>query len=166
MDINKRLSDLDEILEIYNEKLGSYQKEIAITANRATDFELKQRIKREVLPEIRQYQKEYWELLNQVAQSQPIDEDKAEIAIIEVIQEIDQIQSNPNLEFPNEIIQLLLEIRDKLQEPGQPAAAKAKLNLPIVPGFLSYELEVDTENSVKKVFEPIRKLFRRAAEKK
>jgi hypothetical protein len=61
---------------------------------------------------------------------------------------------------------LLREIRDKLNEQELPAAAKLKAALPLVPGILSYEVELDTESSLRRAFGPIRRLFRGAIEKK
>ncbi len=63
-------------------------------------------------------------------------------------------------------MQLLLEIRDKLNQQELPAAAKLKAALPLVPGILSYEVELDTESSLRRAVQPIRRLFRRAIEKK
>ncbi|WP_333386904.1 hypothetical protein [Microcoleus sp. POL10_C6] len=63
-------------------------------------------------------------------------------------------------------MRLLREIRDKLNEPGTPAAAKAKLALPLIPGILAYEVELDTENTLRKVLQPIKRLFRDPTQKK
>jgi hypothetical protein len=54
-----------------------------------------------------------------------------------------------------------------LNEPGNPAAAKAKLALSLIPGILAYEVELDTETAFRKAFQPVRQLFKEAiAEKK
>jgi len=47
-----RLADLEGILELLYEKLGEFERELIINANTPAKFELKQRIKREILPDI------------------------------------------------------------------------------------------------------------------
>lgn len=75
------------------------------------------------------------------------------------------IESKPSA-YPNQVMQLLEEIRNKLNEPGNPAAAKVKLALNLIPGVLAYEVELDTETALRKAFQPIRHLFRETLEKK
>jgi hypothetical protein len=57
-------------------------------------------------------------------------------------------------------------IRDKLNEPKTPVERKAKLALNLLPGVITYEVELDTEKALRRVKEPIKRLFRRANEKK
>lgn len=64
----QRLDVLEEILEIQYEKLGEFQRELALEANAKAKFELKQRIKREILPDIRKYEVEYGQILAQGVQ--------------------------------------------------------------------------------------------------
>jgi hypothetical protein len=40
------------------------------------------------------------------------------------------------------------------------------MRLPWIPGLLAYEVELDTENTLRKVLQPIKRLFRDAAQKK
>jgi hypothetical protein len=57
-----RLNDLKDILELLYEKLGEFERELIISSSKPANFELKQRIKPEILPDIRKYEAEYWEL--------------------------------------------------------------------------------------------------------
>ncbi|HEY9598434.1 MAG TPA: hypothetical protein V6D33_12265 [Cyanophyceae cyanobacterium] len=59
----QRLNVLEDILEIQYEKLGDFQRELPINASTNQKFELKQRIKREILPDIRKYEVEYGQIL-------------------------------------------------------------------------------------------------------
>ena len=45
-------------------------------------------------------------------------------------------------------------------------AAKAMLVLPLIPGILSYEVELDTEKSLRMAFDPIKNLCKKALKKK
>ncbi|MCL2934306.1 MAG: hypothetical protein MGG11_19285 [Trichodesmium sp. MAG_R03] len=46
----QRLADLEDLLELQHEKLGEFEKDLALNASITAKFELKQRIKREILP--------------------------------------------------------------------------------------------------------------------
>ncbi len=62
MSARQRLEDLEGLLELLYEKLGEFERELIVTASTPAKFELKQKIKREILPSIRRYEAEYWEL--------------------------------------------------------------------------------------------------------
>lgn len=162
---SRRLTDLEELIEINYQKLAKFQKRLDRTASIREEFDIEGDI-----PKIRKticdYEVEYWQLLAQEARHCDVPEDDASLAIVEIVPEVEIIQSQPSANYPDELIKLLLEIRDKLNEPGTPAAAKAKFALSLIPGILSYEVELDTENSLRRLFQPIRQLFRREIEKK
>lgn len=159
---NKRLADVEQILKWKYETLGDVERDLAMTVDPFAKNAIKLRVREEVLPEIRKYEKEYWRLLAQGANLDcyQITEADANNAITEVVQEVDQIEASYNEVYPRDLMLLLLEIRDKLNEPGRPAAAKMKLAVPLIPGVLAYEAELDTEITLKKLFQSVRYLFR------
>lgn len=161
----QRLAELEKILDLRYETLSKAEKRLAITDEIFAKNAIEQRIREEVLPELRKYETEYWRLLAQEAHSCAVEEIDARNAIVEVVQEVELIENKLSANYSDQFMRLLLEIRDKLNEPGQPAAAKAKLALPLVPGILSYEVELDTESSLRRAFGPIRRLFKGALEK-
>lgn len=160
----QRLADLEKTLDTEYRKLGKYEQRIAHTASLPEEFDLEERIQAIRLA-IREHEVEYWDVLAQEARACAVEEVDARNAIVEVVRTVELIEHKPSANYPAEFMRLLLEIRDKLNEPGQPAAAKAKLALPLVPGILSYEVELDTENSVRRAFGPIKRLFKGALEK-
>jgi hypothetical protein len=169
MPASPRLAEIEKELELRYEILNSAKKRLAMTDEIFAKTAIKQRIREELLPEIHQGEAEYWDLLAQEAGFCTVEEVDAGNAIVEVVREVEQIENQPATNYPDELMRLLREIRDKLNEPGTPAAAKAKLALPLIPGILVYELELDTENSLRKlrkVGEPIKRLFRDATQKK
>ena len=166
MTLSSRLAAAEKVLELRYETLNDAKKRLAITDDILAKTALRQRIREEVLPEIRQCEAEYWDLLAQEAGSCTVEEVDARNAIVEVIGEVELIENQPATQYPDELMRLLREIRDKLNEPGTPAAAKAKFAIPLIPGILAYEVELDTENTLRKVLQPIQRLFRDAAEKK
>ena len=110
---------------------------------------------------VRVYESEYWEQLAQRANSYELQEVDAKNAIFEVeAQVLRVIESQPNVN--DELMQKLQTILDKLNEPETPATAKAKFALNLIPGIFVYEFEVDTENTLRTVFQPIKRLFKKA----
>ncbi|MBD2099721.1 hypothetical protein [Leptolyngbya sp. FACHB-261] len=155
----QRLIHLEEILEIEYEKLGEFQKELDLSASANANFELRQRIKREILPSIRKHEVEYGELLAKESEAFLISEPDAETAIIQVTQAVEHLESSPLDKYPDEMRQLLMDIREKLEDPGKTAAAKLKVALPVIPLIASYEMELDTEASIVRVWRGIKTLF-------
>lgn len=166
MPLNPRLAEVEKELDLRYETLNSAKKRLAMTDDIFAKTAIQQRIREEVIPEIRQCEADYWDLLAQEAAFSTVEEVDAQNAIVEVVGEVEQIENQAATKYPDELLQLLREIRDKLNQPGTPAAAKAKLALPVIPGILAYELELDTENSLRKVWQPIKRLFRDDAQKK
>jgi hypothetical protein len=155
----QRISQLEELLEIEYEKLGEFRKELAVVAGAPAKFELRQRLKREVLPDIRAHEVEYAELLADQANPASIPAPEAESAVKEVTGAIQQIEAVPMAERPEGLTQLLADVRKKLDEPGKIAAAKLKVTLPLIPLIASYEMEMDTEATLTAVWRRLRRLF-------
>jgi hypothetical protein len=159
MNDRARLNDLKDILELLYEKLGAFEKRLIISDSESTNFELKQRIKREIIPDIRKYETEYWELYPQEAIA--ISDEEAETQLVKVeeaVTSIEQISSNT---YPSELIFLLQEIRDKLDEPDKAASAKLKVVLPLIPAIASYELEMETEGLMYQAWKKLKEMVGR-----
>ncbi|MCC5626033.1 hypothetical protein [Nostoc sp. CHAB 5715] len=165
MPSSRRLADVERTLELWYENLGSMEQVLARTYDARARIAINQQIRDDILPQIRRYEVEYWQLLAQDAPSCAIEEFDARNAIVHVVQEVKRIENKSSVHYPDDFMQKLLEIRDKLNEPETPATAKAKLALPLLPGILSYEVELDTENALRWAFLPLKGLFKKALEK-
>lgn len=143
----QRLDVLEDILEIQYEKLGEFQRELPINASANQKFELNQRIKREILPDIRKYEVEYGQILAAGIQEAFVVSDvEAGKAIVQVVQAVDHhIENSQTESYSQELARLLQDLREILNEPGKTAQAKLKVALPVIPLIASYELEMDTE---------------------
>lgn len=159
MSDRQRLVDLNRNLEVLYEKLGEFEQELIISASPPTKFELKQRIKREILPDLRRYEAEYWELYPQEAIL--ISDEEAATQLVKVEQAVGAIERIPQANYPPELIPLLQEIRTKLDEGDKAASAKLKIALPLIPAIASYELEMDTEGFMYKAWKSIKAMVRR-----
>jgi len=155
----QRIRALEELLEIEYEKLNDFQKELAITSGAAAKFELRQRLKREVLPDIRKHEVEYAELLAESTDLASVPADEAENTTAELVRAVQHVERLPDPNRPAEITRLLADIRRKLDEPGKVAAAKLKVALPIIPLIASYEMEMDTEAVLANAWRRIKSLF-------
>ena len=98
MSDRQRLTDLKELLDLLDEKLGLYQKELLINHDTDVQFKIKQRIKRGVTPQMRQYEREYWELYPQEAII--ISDEEAKTQLVKVEQAVESIQQIPSAEYP------------------------------------------------------------------
>ena len=159
MSDRQRLAHLKNLLELLYEKLGEFEQELIITANIPAKFELKQKIKREILPDIRRYEAEYWELYP--IETIIISNEEAETQLAEVEKAVQSIERIPQTKYPLELIPLLQDIRSKLNEGDKAASAKLKVTLPLIPLLASYELEMDTEGFMYKTWNAIKRLARR-----
>ncbi|KYC34539.1 hypothetical protein WA1_51010 [Scytonema hofmannii PCC 7110] len=162
----ERLARLEETLDIDYEKLDEFEKELVLLASPTQKFELKQRLKREVLPSIRQHESEYLQILSQEANLFHISEQQASQAIVDVVQQVENITTSGYNSYPPEVIELLKEILRKLNELDKPAAAKLKATLPLLPPIVSYEVEIDTETSLRKIRQIITRPFKGSSKKK
>lgn len=159
MSDRQRLAYLEDNLEILYEKLGEFEQELIISSSQPAKFELKQRIKREILPDIRRYEAEYWELYPKEAII--ISDEEAASQLVKVEQAVESIDRISLTFYPRELIPLLQDIRAELEEQNKAASAKLKVVLPLIPMIASYELEIETEGLMYKTWESIKRLVRR-----
>jgi len=159
MSDRQRLADLEDILKILYEQLGEFEQELIISSSKPAKFELKQRIKREILPNIRRYEAEYWELYPKEAII--ISDEEAASQLVKVEQAVESIDLISLTFYPRELIPLLQDIRAELEEQNKAASAKLKVVLPLIPMIASYELEIETEGLMYKTWESIKRLVRR-----
>jgi hypothetical protein len=154
-----RLTDLDSLLDLLYEKLGVFEREIILSTSVAVQFELKQRIKREIMPSIRRYETEYWELYPQ--DEIVFSEEVAASQLVKVERAVNAIELIPANTYPPELIPLLQDLQAKLAEPDKIASAKLKVALPLIPAIASYEFELATEGLMSQAWKSIKRLVRR-----
>jgi hypothetical protein len=165
----QRLADLENILDTLYKKLGHYQLKIAEGISLDQAFYYTQQINNDIKPSIRKYEEEkYWWRLAEEAHfySVEVKEVDARHAIVEVVPKVEQIVNKSNTNYSNELMEKLQRILDKLNERDTAAAAKLKAALPLIPGIMYYEVELDTENSLIQVFDGIKRIFKKAIDEK
>lgn len=146
--MSDRISDLQERLDRLYKLLKGQElaKDEAETAEKA-------RIQLKIdgqWKEIRTVEQQYAIALSQhVKRSEALPKDLAEPIVGELIDEIELMEP---IAKTDEMRSMLQEILVELQKPGVPAAAKLKVAIPLVPGFVAIELEGDTESVVRRLF--------------
>ncbi|XWK87469.1 MAG: hypothetical protein U7127_25255 [Phormidium sp.] len=155
----QRLVDLEEILKLWNQRLTFFQKQLTRDADPNRQFQLQQDIKTEVLPNIRQHESEYMQIM--IRYPDVISEADAKNAIVQVNQAVAHIESVATRTYPAELITLLQKIREDLNAPSNTAAARLTVILPLLPPILYYEMEINTEAPIVKVWGFIKSCFRR-----
>lgn len=158
-----RLPDMEENLEDLKEQLVGKVKALNL-APQEEKIRIKQQI-RELRKEIREQEENYWQVVAQQTKTVEIPEHEAEIIVAEIVEEVGQIEVQG--QYSDEVLQILQEIRDKLNQPGPTAAAKLKGVISSIPPFIgiSYEAELDTENFFQQHFPTFRKLIKVLAKK-
>ena len=162
-----RLQQLEDLLNtLYGQKYALEQ-EAQLTSDALARTRSEQRLKIQILPEIKKYEMEKWELLAAQADNLDIDEDAAEVAVAEIIEAAPKIAAKA-ADYPDNVLDLLREILAKLNEPGPTAAGKLKGVLSSFPPFIGvfYEAELDTENIAQKYFPTFSKLIPKALKDK
>lgn len=111
--------------------------------------------------------REFWEALAERSDGLMVAEPEAEAIVTEIVGGVGRIEAQSELDYSEEMLGLLREIRDKLNEPGSTAAAKLKGIISSFPPFIgvTYEAELDTEQVIRKYFPTFRKWYLTAAKK-
>ncbi|MCX5961941.1 MAG: hypothetical protein NT070_01990 [Cyanobacteria bacterium] len=124
------------------------QKEFALdTEAQVTKGEVRLLIK-QLKQEIVEVEWEYAQrLAQQIKRSDDLPEPIALTIVGELVDELELIQPKTD-----EMRSMLQEILAELRKPGVPAAAKLKVAIPLVPGFVAIELEGDAESVVRQLF--------------
>jgi hypothetical protein len=154
----KRLNELEEILDLLYEKLGDFQKELVTSASPGIQFELKQRIRKEILPSIRSYESEYWQTYPE--EEIYFSEEESNSQLLKINSAIESISKLSSSELSSQMIYLLQDIQSKLAK-EKTASGKLKVAIPLIPMIASYELEVATEGYMYRTWVALKKLLRR-----
>ncbi|MFN5513520.1 MAG: hypothetical protein ACK5CA_01875 [Cyanobacteriota bacterium] len=119
--------------------------------------EEKERIRQQIedlRENIREYETDYWRLMNDLAAGVEIPEAEALEIVTATITEVEAVTIEPPGDLSPLILGKLEEILATLRQPESPAAGKLKAALSALPPFVtvSYEAELDTERALRQYF--------------
>ncbi|PZV06631.1 MAG: hypothetical protein DCF22_23380 [Leptolyngbya sp.] len=161
--MSDRLAKLEKLLKDEYEKLDALREGSGQTPDDEKRIQNNQKIRDKIKPQIREYEEEYLRTLQHESVGLVFVEADAQATIDVVAAEIDRVERKAE-QYPEEVLQLLQEIKAKLNQPGTSAAAKLKGSLSLMPPFvnLSYEGELDTENFFRRNFPTFMRLLKGA----
>jgi hypothetical protein len=161
-----RLHQVEEFLTILRDQKMSLEREILLTTG-LHKTQAEQRLRLEIKPQLREYEQEYWQILADESAitdiSEPVPE--VEVVVAEIVKEAEQLQTSQ--EYSDEVLKWLQKIHAEVSKPEEPAAAKLKGALSLLPPFvnLSYEAELDTEKFLQRHFPTFRRWSKALAKK-
>ncbi|MGL4503367.1 MAG: hypothetical protein ACRCU2_30175 [Planktothrix sp.] len=157
----QRLKALQKNLDLLYKKLGMFEQELAICSNANQIFDYEQRVEK-IIPQIRGYEVEFWRIIAQDAgvYFENTDEQTATEVLATLQSEVTAIERVNSITSSNEMMEILRDIKAKLNEPEASASAKLKATIPYNSRILSYEADLDTERFIFKKFQPLRKFLR------
>lgn len=118
----ERIENLEKNISLLREQLHAME-QVRIKAPTEERMRIKQRIETEIKPEIKKYEIEYWQVVASCSQSIDVSENQAEIIIGEIVEEVGAIEGSNLLEYSDEVVANLREIKDELTQQNKPAAA-------------------------------------------
>ena len=144
----KDLEQLEDDIKLLRDQLAGKRRTLVMIAPEE-QVRIEQQIA-ELLKKIRNFEQEKWDLIAQLTSTSDIANDEAEAIVAEIVADV----ANPPDDVSADILALLQNILAKLNEPDKNAAAKLKGAISLLPPFVSltYEAELDTENTFQKYF--------------
>jgi tetratricopeptide (TPR) repeat protein len=146
----QRLTQLQKRIQAYYEQLEC-QENALLTCTAIDRSNIKQQIEnltQEIIPGIRDYWK-YWGEVG--ARELEIRDLEAEVINAEIIGEIEMLRFQRGVEHHGQVLKFLDRIQQALTEPI-PAAGKLKGIIPLLPEFLTHDLELETEGLLRRIF--------------
>ena len=122
---------------------------------------VQKRIQREILPQIKQYETEYADLLAKEFVEFEISDKEAETTVAEIQDAVALVQKAVPTGQAEGIVKSIKEIQQALKEPIT-AKGKLKAAIPIIPGIISYQLELDTHSTLMSLWENLKLKFKRS----
>ncbi len=144
----QHLEQLEDDIKLLRDQLAGKRRTLVMIAPEE-QVRIEQQIA-ELLKKIRNFEQEKWDLIAQLTSTSDIANDEAEAIVAEIVADV----ANPPDDVSADILVLLQNILAKLNEPDKNAAAKLKGAISLLPPFVSltYEAELDTENTFQKYF--------------
>lgn len=148
--ISDRLSHLQSEVKGYYDQLACQE-----TAKRLAEDAQKVRLQHgidKLKKELGSVEREYWLRWRTEIAGLTIPEADAEIVVNQLVGEVEILEIEPAVQSNAELMKVLQEFKAELSKPGIPAAGKLKAAIPLLPGLISYEMELDTEGLLRRVF--------------
>jgi hypothetical protein len=158
-----RLRQVERNLTRWRQQLAG--KEDALTTIAPEErVRIKQQIA-DLKAEMQPFEIEYWQILADESATVADLSPAPEVVVAEILEQTGQLQTSQ--QYPDEVLEWLQKIHAEVSKSEEPAAAKLKGVLSLVPPFVnvSYEAELDTELFWQRHFPTFRKWSKALAKK-
>ncbi len=153
--MSDRIQQIEKNLKLLYAQLGAAEEGAIGSQSTVSKLKYEQEIENDLLPDIRKFEQQYAIALSQqIKRSDDLPEPIALTIVGELVDELELIQPKTD-----KMRSMLQEILAELRKPGVPAAAKLKVAVPLVPGFIAIELEDDAESVVRRLFPTFVKMY-------
>jgi hypothetical protein len=156
--VSDRLSQLEKNLKSLYAQLGAAEDGAIGAISKIDKLKYQQEIANEIQPQIQKYERQYRQQWQIESVDLAIADEEAEVIIGQLVQGVDILTIEPVVQSNAQMMKLLQEIKVELTKPEIPGSGKLKAAIPLLPGFLSYELELDTEGLLRRTFPTFCKL--------
>jgi hypothetical protein len=148
----QEIAQLEEDIRLLREQMAGKRRTLVMIAPEE-QVRIEQQIN-ELRKKIRNFEQQKWDLIAEMARDAIIADDEADVIVAEIVTTEGAIAANPPDDASVEVLALLQKILTKINEQDKTAAAKLKGAFSLLPPFVSltYEAELDTENTVRKYF--------------
>jgi hypothetical protein len=148
----QEIAQLEEDIRLLREQMAGKRRTLVMIAPEE-QVRIEQQIN-ELRKKIRNFEQQKWDLIAEMARDAIIADDEADVIVAEIVTTEGAIAANPPDDASVEVLALLQKILTKINEQDKTAAAKLKGAFSLLPPFVSltYEAELDTENTFKKYF--------------
>jgi hypothetical protein len=151
-----RLSHLQKQIKRFYEQIQDNENALT-TAPPGGKAIIKQRIE-DLQEELAPIKAEYWRCWESMNSQLKITDTEAEVITAEIFEQVEILESQPAVQSNLELVELMNEIKAELTKPEIPGSGKLKAAIPLIPGFLAYEMELDTEGLLRRLFPTFSKL--------
>jgi hypothetical protein len=145
----------DRLIHLQNRVHNLYEqlaaKENALDTTPAEDkVRIQQQIDRFKKKDIQLAEQDYWLRLGTEFKNLTVPEQGAETIVSTIIQESEVLYAQSI--YPDQLNKILQEILIELRKSEIPASGKLKAAIPLLPGFVTYEMELETGGLLRRIF--------------
>ncbi|MEM8637828.1 MAG: hypothetical protein AAGG51_03285 [Cyanobacteria bacterium P01_G01_bin.54] len=153
-----RFRQIESNLELLYEQKADLEREVLLSTG-IQKTQARQRIRVEINPQIAEYEFEYWEEVSAHPEYLDLSEQDAEIIAREVTGSIEAMKKS---DFPEEVWEILEQIRDQIAKSEESASLKIKGIVSTIPPFIgvAHEAEIDIRKFLENNFPTFLKVFR------
>jgi hypothetical protein len=149
IELQKRIEELESIL-------SGLEQDYTESQSHGAKSSINQKISN-VEADIQKFREKYWSQLAGEINGISVPEDIANITIAEVIHQAELVETIPSTS--EEMIAKLKELLVILKRTESPVSSRLKAAIPLLPGFITYEVDINASSFLKRIYPSFCKLL-------